>query len=55
MCKVLELTDDLKPRVCNIAEVVIVEKATTLFEECSRNILHEDPIRGKCKVFLLGR
>ena len=55
MCKVLELTDDLKPSVCYIAEVVIVEKAATLFEECSHNILHEDPTRGKCKVFLLGR
>ena len=53
--KVLGLADDLKPSVTNMAEFATVERGATLFELATGNKLHRDPIKGKCKVLLLGR
>ena len=53
--KVYGLADDIKPGVSNMSEFAVVERAALLFEKSSGNKLHRDPIRGKCKVLLLGR
>ena len=47
--------DDVKPAVTTMAEFALVEQAVTLFERSSGNHLHRDPVKGKCKVLLLGR
>ena len=38
-----------------MSEFAVVERAALLFEKSSGNKLHRDPVRGKCKVLLLGR
>ena len=53
--KVLGYADDVKPGVRSMSEFAIVDRAATLFEQSSGNILHRDPVKGKCKVLLLGR
>ena len=53
--KVYGLADDVKPSVSNMAEFAVVDQAASLFEQSSGNHLHRDPVKGKCKVLLLGR
>ena len=53
--KVYGLADDVKPSVSTMAEFALVDKASELFEQSSGNRLHRDPVKGKCKVLLLGR
>ena len=53
--KVYGLADDIKPGVSNMFEFAVVERAAKLFERSSGNQLHRDPVKGKCKVLLLGR
>ena len=53
--KVFGLADDVKPSVSSMSEFAIVDRGATLFERSSGNQLHRDPVRGKCKVLLLGR
>ena len=37
-----------------MAEFAIIEEASHLFELSSGNLLHRDPVKGKCKVLALG-
>ena len=53
--KVYGLADDVKPSVSSLAEFKTVEEAATLFEQSSGCQLHRDPLKGKCKVLLLGK
>ena len=53
--KVLGLADDVKPSVTSMEEFNTVERGATLFELATGNKLHRDPVKGKCKVLLLGR
>ena len=53
--KVIGLADDVKPSVSSMAEFAVVDQAAALFEQSSGNQLHRDPVKGKCKVLLLGR
>ena len=47
--------DDVKPAVTTMSEFALVEHAVSLFERSSGNLLHRDPVAGKCKVLALGR
>jgi hypothetical protein len=47
--------DDVKTAVTTMAEFALVDQAVTLFERSSGNLLHRDPVSGKCKVLPLGR
>ena len=49
------LADDVKASVSTMAEFSIIEDAVKLFEASSGNLLHRDPVKGKCKVLGLGR
>ena len=53
--KVLGLADDVKPSVCTMHEFSIVEHGARAFELATRNKLHRNPTKRKCKVLLLGR
>ena len=53
--KVVGYADDVKPGVSSMSEFAIVDKAASLFEQSSGNRLHRDPVKGKCKVLLLGK
>ena len=47
--------DDVKPAVTTMAEFALIDQAVSLFEKSSGNLLHWDPVSGKCKVLPLGR
>ena len=49
------LADDVKASVSCMAEFSLLEEAAKLFELSSGNLLHRDPVKGKCKVLPLGR
>ena len=49
------LADDVKASVSCMAEFAVIEEAVHLFELSSGNLLHRDPVNGKCKVLALGR
>ena len=38
-----------------MADFILVDQASLLFEKACGCILHHDPASGKCKVLLLGR
>ena len=53
--KVISYADDVKPGVSCMADFILVDQASLLFEKASGCILHRDPASGKCKFLLLGR
>ena len=53
--KVTSYTDDLKLAVTSIEEILLVNKASAMFEAASGCILHRDPTSGKCKLLPLGK
>ena len=53
--KVISYADDLKPAVTSIEEILLVDKASAMFEAASGCILHRDPASQKCKLLPLGK
>ena len=53
--KVVSYADDLKPAVTSMEEVILVDKASGLFESASGCRLHRDPNSKKCKLLPLGK
>ena len=53
--QVYGLADDVKASVSSMAEFATIEEGCKLFELSSGNMLHRDPVKGKCKVLPLGR
>jgi hypothetical protein len=53
--KVVGYADDLKPAITSMAEFLMVDSASALFERSSGCKLHRDPASGKCKFLPLGR
>ena len=52
--RVISYLDDLKPAVVSMDELVLVNKASCLFESASGCRLHRKPETKKCKLLPLG-
>ena len=50
--KAISYADDLKP---SIEEIILVDKASAIFEAASGCILHRNPASQKCKILPLGK
>ena len=53
--KDISYADDPKPEVTSIQEILLVDKASGLFEAASGCRLHRDPASQKCKLIPLGK
>ena len=52
---VISYADDLKPAVTSTEEILLVDKASSMFEAASGCKLHRDPASQKCKLLPLGK